>query len=299
MLLRTPLTLAVLAAGATAQDLALDPPHVDSETEGWSTYAEAGGASYRNAPLEGRAGSLDLDRYELAFGLERHGEAGVLDLTLDHARQTYNPNWQLGGLAQPLETADHYRLQAAWHEEGGEDLSWYLGARAEAGAEGAEDPFGDVTFGATVGLELGLSEDLGLELSLDALEQLEDEARLTPLALVDWRLAEDLRLGRVAGGYGLDWGYDLETRYFVAVDRDERQFRLDDDAGGGVVRDRETTLRAGMLWQPRADVRLELCLGQAERHMTLLEDDQRVDCFGVDDTAFFGVRLDFGPGALF
>jgi len=296
--------LALLAAVAPAQDLLLDEPHLpgdpDRGPDGWWSYVDAGVSSYRSAPLEGRAGSMDLDRYELSFDFERHGDDGVLDLSLDHSRQGYNHNWHLGGIERPLEVADHYRLQAAWHERGEQQLSWYVGARAEAGVHGGEDPFGEATLGATVGLEVELTEGLDLELSLDALERLEDDPRVVPLALVDWRLGEDLRLGRVAGGYGLDWGYDLETRYFLAVDQDERQFRLGQEAGGGgVVRDRERSVRAGMLWQPSADLRLELCLGQADRHMSLFEDDRRVDGFGVEDTAFFGVRLNFGPEAFF
>lgn len=291
------LALAPLAAG---QDVLLEPPHGPAEggLPGWDSFVRGGGASYRAAGAGGA--SLDLDRYELGLGVERRVRSGVLGLTLDHQRLGYGGDWTLGGLTAPLATADHYRLQAAWHAAEGDGLTWSLGARAEAGSDRAADPFGDPALGATLGLELELTDGLGLELSLDALERLEDDPRLVPLALVDARLTDDLRLGRVAGGYGLDWDWDLETRWFVALDRDERQFRLDEDHGGhAVVRDRETSLRAGMLWQPQPDLELELCVGRAERRLSLHEDATALDRLDVDETTFFGVRLAFGPGALF
>ncbi|MDF1797948.1 MAG: hypothetical protein P1V81_02130 [Planctomycetota bacterium] len=304
----------LMAPVAGAQDLFLDELRgcssadfeswaapVDGE---WWSFAGAEGVSYSNAAIEGRPGSVSVDRYGLGLGLQReYSGKGVLGLDLDHSRQTYNPNWNLGGIQQPLAEADHYRLQAAWYDRRSESLTWYASARAEAGAEARVDgagALGEPAFGATAGFELQVGEDLGLELSFDAQERLDDDLRLTPLALVDWRVREDLHLGRVAGGYGLDYNHDLETRFFVSVDRDERQFRLGSEAGGdGVVVDEETSLRAGMIWQPEPDLCLELYAGKAGRQLTLLDEGTKVDAFQVEDTPFVGFRLSFGPGAIF
>ena len=306
--------LLLLAPAAGAQDLFLDDLHGCSSAdfeewaapvEGeWWSFVGAEGTSYSNGALEGRPGSLAVDRYGLELGVQReYLGAGTLGVDLDYSRQTYNPNWNLGGIQQPLTDADHYRLQAAWHDEPAGSLTWYASARAEAGAETRADDngaFGEPAFGATAGLEFQMGEDLGLELSFDAMERLEDDLRLTPLALFDWRVRDDLHLGRVAGGYGLDYSHDLETRFFVSVDRDERQFRLDAEHGGeGVVVDEETSLRAGMIWQPEPDLCLELYAGNAERQMTLFADGAEVDGFQVEDTPFVGFRLSFGPGAIF
>jgi hypothetical protein len=296
-----------------ARDVALaDPPsslfdipdldRIDEPSGEWRPFVEFNGASYRVADLDGRSGSLGLDRFGLSWDLERqHRNGNVLAFGVDYQRLSYSDGYGLAGVAAPVESADFWRLEASYHHRSSEDWSWKLGGRAEAGVVDDVLPWEELAFGGTMGLTLHATESLDLELSLDAFDRPESDVRLIPLALVDWRLSDDLRLGRVAGGFGLDYHYDPRTNYFLAFDYEERSYRLAsaDLPAGGLLRDQERSVRAGLIWQPKQAVQLELFVGAADRHMVLFDDGEGLDSFDVEAAPFAGFRLLFGKGSIF
>ena len=279
-----------------------DLESIGTPTGEWRPFVEFNGANYRVADLEGRPGSLGLDRYGVSLDLEREQANGnVLAFGVDYQRLSYSKDYSLGGVPAPLESADFWRFEASYHHRSSEDWSWKLGGRAEAGVVTDVLPWEELAFGGTMGLTLHAADNRDLELSLDAFDRPESDVRLIPLALVDWRFSDDLRLGRVAGGFGFDYSYDLRTNYFLTVDYEERSYRLasSDLPAGGLLRDQERSIRAGMLWQPKQAIQLELFAGAADRHMVLFDDGEGLDSFDVEAAPFVGFRLLFGKGSIF
>jgi len=281
-------------------------PHMESAGPApgeWRNFVEFNGANYRPAKVEGRPGYLGLDRYGLSWDLEQYQEGGnVLAFGVDYQRLSYSDTYTLGGTKAPVESADSWRFEAAYHTHSSDRWAWKLGGRAESGVVKGVNPWNELSFGVSAGVTVHATDDLDLEFSLDAYDRLEtSDLRLIPLALVDWRLADDLRLGRVAGGYGFDYRFDPHTNYFLSFDYEERSYRLASDGApaGGLLRDQERSLRAGMVWKPKQAIQLELFAGAAKRHMVLFDNGQDLDNFDVEMAPFLGFRLLFGEGSIF
>lgn len=268
----------------------------------WRNFVEINGGNYRVADLKDRPGMLGLDRYGVSWDLERHrGNGDVVALGLNYQRLSYSDGYTLGGVKAPVESADYWSFDAAYHDRSRDGWSWKIGGRAEAGVTDNVLPWEELAFGGTMGVTLHANEHFDLELSLDAFDRPESDLRLVPLALVNWQLNDRLRLGRVAGGYGLDFSYDARTNYFLSVDYQERSLRIAEDMlpSRGLLRDEERSLRAGMVWHPKQAIQLELFAGAADRHMVLLDDGEGLDSFDVEAAPFVGFKLLFGKGSIF
>jgi len=292
----------VLAEPAKSLFEVVDPSDVAAPIGEWRHFVEFNGANYRVVDLKGRPGTLGLDRYGVTWDLERHRSNGdILAFGLNYQRLSYSDNYTLAGVKAPVESADHWSLDASYHDRSRSGWSWRLGGRAESGVTNDVMPWEELALGGTMGLTLHASDSVDFELSLDAFDRPESDLRIVPLALVNWQLNDSLRLGRVAGGYGFDYSFDPRTNYFVSVDYEERSYRMASDAlpADGLLRDQERSVRAGMVWHPKQAIQLELFAGAADRHMVLFDDGEGLDSFDVEAAPFVGFRLLFGKGSIF
>ena len=275
---------------------------IQLDPDGWRNFVEVNGATFRERNIVKQPGSLALDSFGISWDLEHRADSGnVLAFGVDYQRLTYSKDYSLAGFSAPVGAADHWRLAASYSDLSNDEWAWFLGGRAEAGVVEEVLPWDELSFGGSLGLTLRASEDLALELSLDAFDRPESDLRLIPLALVEWSMTDSLHLGRVGGGYGLDYQFDPRTNYFVAVDYVERAFRLngDDMPPDGLLRDQERSVRLGLLWQPKEAIQLELFAGAADRHLVLFDGSTDLASFDVEGAPFFGFRLLFGKGSIF
>lgn len=294
--------VARLSPVSTLSDLAADFVEPKGQFVGWRQFFEINGANYRNAETDDKSGRASLDRFGFAFEAERHAKKGsVWDMGLSYDSVNYDVGFSLASLPLGVTSADYWRASTAYHSPHDSVFSWYAGARAEAGAARGVYAWESIHLGASVGLKWRVLDGLDFTLAFDGLDRPEENFRGVLLPVVEWQLSDELRLGPIAGGYGLDYEWDSATHYFANVSYDERSIRLNDDVAPAdwVLRDSERSVRLGMLWEPKKAVELILQVGLAERDLVVAFEDQVLDRVHLEPEPFVGVRLVFGRGSIF
>jgi outer membrane receptor protein involved in Fe transport len=267
----------------------------------WTTRFDFSGAVYRRANIKGSSNNLALDRYGAHLKVQREFEStGALTLGLDYERMAYSSSYELASVTAPIESADFWRLGATWSGSEASTFPWFAGVRAESGVVHGVDPWDEFTFGAKAGVSLPLTSNAKLRLALDINERHEDEARYLPLAFIDWQISEDWSLGDQAGGYGLGFQHDPETRYFLTLNLEERGYRLakDGPTGGSSIYDEELSLRLGMAWEPNPSVKMDFFMGLANREVEMRSDGVFEGRIETDEGIFGGIRLSFAGAYL-
>ena len=154
-------------------------------------------------------------------------------------------------------------LPVKWSFDGGWDLFLAPGVRWY-GENGAD--FGDaVTVGGIAGFARPFGERLTLGPGVGVFSQLEDDASVFPVVLVDWKITDALSLstgptiGATQGpGLMLNWDVTDRLRFSAGARYEKHRFRLDGGSGesrDGVGEDRSIpvfgalSLQAGDHWQ--------------------------------------------------
>jgi hypothetical protein len=268
---------------------------------GWDSKLDFSGATYKAAGVQGFKNTVGLNRYGTRLELQHQvGESSTLSLGLGMEHMTYTGIIKYEGVATEFNEADHWRLDATMFGSPEDAFSWFASARAEAGVVKGINPWDEFVFGGNVGVTLPLMEDLGLKLILDVNERREDSVRLLPLALVDWRISDRWNLGDQVGGYGLGFQLDPKSKYFVALNLEERGYRLDSEGptSGGTIYDEELSLRGGLAWSPNPGLQLDMFLGLADREMELRAEGIGLGSIEINDAIFGGFRLSLGSSYL-
>ena len=293
---------AQLTPVSTLSDLAADFEPVLYKPAGWRHFLELNGATYRKADRADGGGRAALDRFGAVYRAQRSsGDGHIWELGLGYDSLSYDIDFNLASLPLEVSDADYWRASTSYHYRTPGRFSWFAGARAVAGAARDVAAWETINLGASLGLEWRVLDELDFMLVYDGYDRPEESFRGVLLPLIDWQINDELRLGPVAGGYGLDLEWDYQTHYFLSGSYDERAIRLDDDVAPGdwVLRDSERSVQAGMIWSPKEAVELVLQAGLVERDLVVASEGEQLDRVGLDPEAFLGVRLIFGRGSIF
>ncbi|MDG1500857.1 MAG: hypothetical protein P8N31_13120 [Planctomycetota bacterium] len=267
----------------------------------WDAKFDFNGAAYKSTRVKGAPESLDLDRFGGRLELQHSMPAEqVVSLGFEYERLAYGNNYMLGGTTAPLHSADHWRVDATWFGAQDAPIPWFASARAEAGLVDGAKPLDELTFGGNLGATVPLMEHVGVKLVIDVNERHEDDVRILPLALLDWRISEAWHLGDQAGGWGLGFQGNPATNYFLSVNLEERGYRLGKESGApdAAIYDEELSLRGGMVWHPNPGLKVDLFVGLAERELELRDDGEGLGTIETDDALFGGIRLSLGTSYL-
>ena len=267
----------------------------------WDAKFDFTGASYKSTRIKGAPESIDVDRFGGRLELQHDMPAEqVISLGLEFQRLSYGNNYMLGGLTAPLHSADHWRLDATWFGAQDAIFPWFASARAEAGLVDGTKPWEELTFGGNLGATVQLMEDVGVKLVIDFNERYEDDVRILPLALLDWRISEAWHLGDQAGGWGLGFQGTSATNYFLSLNLEERGYRLDKASGAAEssIYDEELSLRGGLVWHPNPGLKVDFFVGLAERDLELRNEGQSIDSIESEEALFGGIRLSMGTSYL-
>jgi len=165
-----------------------------------------------------------------------------LDLTLgfgyEYNNYEFSGETRFGGI-EPWENVHVLDMAAILTLRPSDDWAVFGGPLLEFAAEAGAD-FGDSWIaGGMGGVTYRFSDDLLLGGGIGIVSQLEDEARLFPVVIIEWNISDDLRLSSrtaatATGGNGLELIYDVAEGWELAggVGYEFRRFRLDDDVEG-------------------------------------------------------------------
>lgn len=187
-----------------------------------------------------------------------------------------------------------YKLDEKWTIFGGPSVGF--------SAESDADINTAVTFGAIAGVRYKVSEALTVGGGFGVFSQIEDDASVLPLLIVNWQMTEALGLNlgytevAASGGLGAELNYKLNEKWTVGggLQYSKKRFRLSDKTDG-VGEDTSVPLYAKVGWLPAKDVALELVGGFSMGGELRVEDDNghKVADEDYDPSALFGVRALF------
>ena len=267
-----------------------------------SFSAYAGAESSLEADVQGGG---DLDVLRMRFGVT--GKAGLtrdLDLavSIGYGLDLYDfsGTTRLGGV-DPWGDIHTLSVGALLSLELNDDWTVFGGPVVQFAREdnvGLDDSF---IGGAVVGATYEVSSALTVGGGLGVVTQIEDDARLFPMIVLEWEISDTLRLisqtSGAAGRSGLELVYDLGNDWETAIGAsyDFRRFRLDDEgiAPEGVGEETRLPIRARLSYQAGDHFIIDLYAG-----ITLSSELQLDDADGallgkedVDPAGLLGVTF--------
>lgn len=129
--------------------------------------------------------------------------------------------------------------------------------------------------------------------------QLEDDALIIPIALIEWRPTDELTISNTAGsgGAGLQVAYEFAEHWTASLEGSfqRREYRLSDDNAfaEGVFRDTRVPVSLGVRYEPSANLLIELRAGANVYTDFEIFDGAGDEAFSseADPTGFIGLRV--------
>jgi hypothetical protein len=177
---------------------------------------------------------------------------------------------------------------------------------ARLAAERGADLGDGATFGLLAGATYRISDGLSLGPGIGVFSELEDDASVIPILLIDWKITDRLAL-QTGGGFAasrgpglrLRWRHDDHWDLSVGARYEKRRFRLDDSgpAAGGVGEETSVPLTAIASYSPDPSLRLSMIAGaRAGADLALLDGAGRELASADPDTQYFaGLAVRWTP----
>ena len=283
------------ASAALAQDVG------DFEGIGFSTKsAITAGVGYRAESDIDDGGSSSMATFRVA---------GALAMTVNEkisftflGSYTFNKYDFKDVLADPWEDIHTVRLTPLLHYSFNPKWSVFGGPAVGFSGEDGTEISDSGTAGGILGFGYRANDRLSLGLAVGVFSQIEDDAKILPVPIVDWRFADDwsLHVGfqEVAanGGLGAEIAYNLNEKWKLGagIQFQQRRFRLDDSgaAPGGVARDRSGSVYLKAKWDLTGNCAVEGLVGIAAGGEYRIEDEHghKLGDTDYDPAALVGVR---------
>ncbi|MEE9130841.1 MAG: hypothetical protein V3T84_12540 [Phycisphaerales bacterium] len=240
-----------------------------------------GAESSLEADVEG-GGALDV--FRMRFGVTGKAElTHDLDLTVSIGYgldlYEFSGTTRLGGV-EPWENIHTLSVGALLSLDLNDDWTVFGGPVVQFAREdnvGLDDSF---IGGAVVGATYEVSSTVTVGGGIGVVSQIEDDARLFPVIVLEWEISDTLRLtsqtSGAAGRSGLELVYDLGNDWETAIgaSSDFRRFRLDDEgiAPDGVGEETRLPIRARLTYRAGDHFIIDLYAGMALSSELVLDD---------------------------
>ena len=228
-------------------------------TNGWSTFLRGGAVHQFDSDLGG-GGSFKADRFfvqgGLGYAFDRYRN---ISLALGYGYDGYDFSGQgpFAGL-HPWDDIHAFRISAPFRWGFGPDWQVFVIPSLRYTAESGADFGSAATGGGFAGFAYRFSDRLTLGPGIGAVTQIEDDASIFPVLIVNWKITDRLSLqtGRGLGatlgpGLTLNWQASAGWDVFFGGRYESLRFRLDDKgfASGGVGEDNSFPLVGGATYR--------------------------------------------------
>ncbi|MGA0266852.1 MAG: hypothetical protein ACO3KY_13260 [Lysobacterales bacterium] len=275
------------------------------EPSGWSFSLDGGFAVQSEVDLDRDGGAFSNDRDFWSLGVDyRWNYRNSIGVSLGIGSTEYDFVSAPGSAAVgPWSDMDEWRVSLPSRWALGDTSTLFiipsLRDYSEKGAAGDGD-----TWSLLAGVAWRRSESLTIGPGLGVFSRLEDDARVFPILLIDWKLSERWELSTGQGlaasqGPGLTLGYQLSPQWRLGLTGrfEEIQFRLDETgvAPGGVGEDSSLPLIFTAAWSPSPQVRLAAFAGMKLAGELAVYDrsGDRLQRDDYDAAGIYGVTIEF------
>ncbi|MCW5776322.1 MAG: hypothetical protein KIS87_07790 [Phycisphaeraceae bacterium] len=248
-----------LSATALALETNNDPP-VRFRLEGGATFDAS-------ADLDESPGDVSVARIRSAFEADFRVDArSRFALQFSSEFSFYDFDGATGlvpGTDSPLDDTYDYRIGARYSRSLEDGWGMFVGGDVRFSGEHGADAGDSVTGGGFGGVTYDVSDRLTLGIGLAVRTRLEDNARLIPIPVVDFRITDEWRLSTDGPGLKLSYTPDHAYTIYLAGRWEAREFRLDEDGPlpGGVARDERVPIVLGATWKPNDTITVDGFVG--------------------------------------
>jgi len=272
---------------------------------GWSTFLRGGWVHQFDSELDG-GGSFDTDRLFLQGGVShatRYGRSISLALGCGFDGYHFSGDSGFAGL-RPWDNIHSFRFSVPVRLKYDDNWSVFVIPTVRAAAESGADFDEAFSGGGFAGFSYRFSDRLTIGPGIGAITQIEDDASVFPVLIVNWEVTDRLSL-ETGRGLGATFGPGL-TLNWKATDclnlslggRYKRlRFRLDKDgiASNGIGHDRSIPILGALSYRFSRKIRASLLGGVELGGEVRLEDERghRLSESAYASAGFLGFSFNF------
>jgi hypothetical protein len=293
-----------LDAGEELDQFSLEPmtPAAPGEVDKVQ-FILRGGASYQFDTGLDTAGDFSVARGSVGLGVQAPlGDRLSLNIGASYSMAYYDFERVLRfGFLEPWSDINTIRIMAIANYELNDQWAIFGGPMATIAAEGGADWSDACTGGGMAGVGYRVGPNVVMRLGVAATSELEDDASISPVILVEWQIDDHWRLG--AGGldagasdvYGLGVTYAFDERFSIGgrIGAVRNRFRVDDStfalAPDGIGQDERGIANLALIFRPAQQVEISFIVGVAFGGEIRIENSDGDGLFDEDyDPAAFG-----------
>lgn len=235
-----------------------------SESAGWSASARGGFIHQMDADIDG-GGSFSVNRFFVQTSPNySYGKGSSLSLSLGYGLDSYDFSGETAfGSRQPWDDVHSFRVGIPWRWKINEDWTGLVSPTLRYSATDGVDFDDAVTGGGVAAFSYRYSDRLSVGAGFGIMTQLEDDAQIIPILMIQWRITDTLSLqtgqgtGAAPGpGLTLSWQPDEKWSVSFGGRYEELRFRLNENGAvsGGIGEDRSFPIFTGIEYRvdPRA-----------------------------------------------
>jgi hypothetical protein len=235
-----------------------------------------------DADIDG-GGSFSVNRFFVQAGPSyAYGQDSSVSLSVAYGFDAYDFSGKTAfGNREPWEKVHSFRLSIPWRWRINEKWIGFISPSLRyTGAQGADLNDG-LTGGGIAGFSYRYNDRLSIGPGIGIITQLEDNAQIIPILIVQWKISDTLSLqtGRGLGatlgpGLTLEWRPNREWSFSLGGRYEKLRFRLDDNATipSGIGEDRSFPIFAGIEHRFNPQTRISLIGGLEVGGKLSLED---------------------------
>ena len=255
-----------------------------TEIAGWSTFVRGGIVYQMDADIDG-GGSFSVNRFFVQAGPSyAYGQGNSVSLAVVYGFDAYDfSGATVFGNREPWEDVHSFRLSIPWRWRVNEKWTGFISPSLRyTGAQGADLNDG-LTGGGIAGFSYHYNDRLSIGPGIGIMTQLEDNAQIIPILVVQWKISDTLNLqtGRGIGatlgpGLTLEWRPNREWSFSLGGRYEKLRFRLDNNAtiSRGIGEDRSFPIFAGIEHRFNPKTRISLIGGLEVGGELSLEDSE-------------------------
>jgi len=258
-------------------------PEASKPESKWFSLIRGGYVYQLDSDLDNSNGSFTADRFfiqpEIRYSPER---TTSYSFSFGYGYDAYNFEGDKGfGALHPWSDIHSFRLSAPIRFTKGSDWSFFIAPTLRITGESGVDLNDSLTGGVFAGFAYRINERLTIGPGVGLISQIEDDASIFPVLIINWKITDSLSLetGRGLGatlgpGISIKWQMSENWALTLGGRYEKLRFRLGDRAEtpNGIGQDASFPIFGGVTYNITPSVRLSLICGIETSGELQLED---------------------------
>ena len=297
----------VLAGQCVGQEYSDKNGSYEKRDTKWSTFIQGGYVYQLNTDMDNNNGNFTTDRFFVQPGImyaPDHTRSYSLAFGYGYDRYDFAGENGFGAL-QPWDDIQSFRLSTPIRFTKGQNWSFFIAPTLRVTGERGADLNDSLTGGGFAGFAYKLNERLTIGPGIGIMSQIEDDASIFPVLIINWKITDSLSLKTGQGlgatlGPGISLNWLITKQWHVALGGryEKLRFRLDDKAEtpSGIGQDSSFPIFGGITYNFNDKTRVSLIGGIETAGELQLEDSEGnvVEKQDYDNAPFLGFSFYWG-----